>query len=87
MNHVTRQDIFYPLMRRKAYNKIYVSKISTFIIFRIRRLEKGSAVPDEAAHYEPPQVDLRCLPIQLFFMYGVLSVKLQLFKRMAYGFY
>ena len=35
----------------------------------------NSEDPDEVAHYEPPHLNLRCLQIQLFFIFGALRAK------------
>ena len=38
---------------------------SSYIILRIQRLDDKQCRSDEAAHYELPHLDLRCLQIQL----------------------
>ena len=36
---------------------------------------KGSKFPDETAHYEPSDLDLRCLQKHIIIVYGSESVK------------
>ena len=43
------------------------------IIFKDKRA--NSVDPDEVAHNEPPNLDLGCLQIQLFSLFGAISVK------------
>ena len=38
------------------------------------KIRINSVDPDEVAHYEPPHLDLHYLQIQLFYIFGILSV-------------
>ena len=39
------------------------------------REQLNSVDPDEEAHDEPPHLDIRCLLIQLFFIFGAFRLK------------
>ena len=39
---------------------------ASYVTLRIQRQYANSVDPDEAAHYELPHLDLRCLQMQIF---------------------